>query len=573
MKLPEREAQTQSPSESGQSIVLIALLIIGLIAFAGIATDVGMLFARSSQFTAAVDAATLAGVVDLTDGVDAAIARAAEFLDANGWPILATGELTGTEATTGRGYPEFILTATWPVETYFLRVLGFDEIPVTRSAGAALYSQTDMPTATQAELGMLRTAGQFVMGPESCTAQGDPVSAKWIEPGRFNPLRDFTGGRYTYRIQVPGNFAGDLAVQLFDPDSLNTGMGASAEFERPDWTTGTGTCPTGGEGDSCMIITGEDSSSNPVWLHRVDEVWLPSAGCPARATTNPNGNTVTKYSLYYYDNAEERQDIVAFTTGGTVDQQTDLNWVTPGGLDPDLPLLDFTGHITPAITSSFVITPGLLASIPQDGSNNVSVYLDVEAIAGTSKNGWDVWAGPADVADDLPNNGNQRNLHILRNLDDVSTGGVEIFAQGYLPATSYLFDPLRLPIAAISSAQGGGTIYATVFDFEPPASGPFQFSFSTMRMADRPGHGMEIGEDLSLPQNLLGYNRYLLCSGSTDCNDKWVEPQFNILIPSSTAAVVPTPFYGGYLTVDYTMNADEHVWSVTLHGGRPFLTR
>ena len=177
------------------------------------------------------------------------------------------------------------------------------------------------------------------------------------------------------------------------------------------------------------------------------------------------------------------------------------------------------------------------------------------------------------MAATLPADANQRNLAILRNLSNVSTGGVEIFAQGYLPVTSYLFDPLTLPIAAISSAQGGGTIYATVFDFEAPASGPFQFNFDTMSLTDRPGHGMEIGQDPGLPQNLLGYNRYPLCSGGGDCNNRWVEPQFNILIPSSSSAHFPRPFYGGYLTVDYTMHSDEHVWSVSLAGGRPFLTR
>lgn len=565
MKQPENKVQTGLPSESGQSIVLIALLIVGLIAFAGVATDVGMLFARSSQYTAAVDAATLAGAVDLTESVDAAIARAGEFLAANGWP---TSVLTGTQLTTGRGYPEFVLTATYSVPTYFLHVLGFDEVPVTRSAAAALYTQTDMPTSAQAELGMLRTAGQFVMGPDSCTAQGDPISARWRQDGVANPLRDFTGGRYIYRIQVPDDFSEDLVVQLFDPDPINTRFGNTTSFELSNGATvpsGTEACLSGGDGDACMISTGEPTSSNPVWLHRADEVWVPAAGCPVRSVDDPNGNTVTRYMLYYYDGADNRKELVAFTSGAATDTSTDMKWITPG--------IDFTANITARLTDRFRISTGILNSIPVDGSRNRSVYLDVEAIAGTSKNGWDVWAGPASVAATLPADANQRNLAILRNLRNVSTGGVEIFAQGYLPVTSYLFDPLTLPIAAISSAQGGGTIYATVFDFEAPASGPFQFNFDTMSLTDRPGHGMEIGQDPGLPQNLLGYNRYPLCSGGGDCNNRWVEPQFNILIPSSSSAYFPRPFYGGYLTVDYTMHSDEHVWSVSLAGGRPFLTR
>jgi hypothetical protein len=525
-------------------------MIVGLIAFAGVATDVGMLFARSSQFTAAVDAATLAGAVDLADGVDAAIARAAEFLDANGWPVLATGELTGTEGTTGRGYPEFILTATWPVETYFLRVVGFEEVPITRWAAAALYSETDMPTATQAELGMLRIAGQFIFGPDSCTAQGDPISARWTSAGTINPLRDFTGGRYTYRIQVPEDFGSDpLEIQLFDPDSLNTRFGNTTDVTLTDGTTVSGrTCASSGDGDACLIVTGEGSSSNPVWIHRVDETWTaPGSGCPAPAVDEPSGNTVTDFLLYYFDGNDTQQALATFRSDATTATATDLKWVTPG--------ID----VTSAVTGTFLISNGQLSAVPQDGYGNRSLYLDVETVAGTSKNAWDLWAGPSTVADNLPADGNARDLYILNNLESVGTGGVEVFAQGYLPVTSYLFDPLTLPIAAVSSAQGGGTLYVTTFDFELPASAPFQFNFNTMAMQDRP-------PDLAAP-------RTPLCDGGADCNDEWVEPPFSILIPSITANVDPTPFYGGYLTVDYTMNADEHVWAVSLAGGRPFLTR
>lgn len=585
MKQAEK-AQTGFLSESGQSIVLIALLIVGLIAFAGIATDVGMLFARSSQFTAAVDAATLAGAVDLTNGVDAAIARAAEFLEANGWPILATGDLTGTEATTGRGYPEFILTATWPVETYFLRVLGFDEVPVTRSAAAALYTQTDMPTATQAQLGLLRTAGQFVMGPDSCTAQGDPISARWRDAGTINPLRDFTGGRYTYRIQVPQDFDDALEVQLFDPDSLNTRLDNSTEvrFSTPGRMSEEVSCfATSGPGDACTMRADDELEANPVWLHRIDETWLPppppSTNCPSKRDQEPSGNTVTTYTLYYYDDDDSREILGSFTTGPTTDVHTDLKWVTPGEMTPGIDI-DWTG----TVTGTFRVANGDLDDIPLDASAYRSVYLDVETIAGTSKNGWDLWAGPTETVTGrvglpgLPPDGNDRNLAIIADPRAASNGGVEVFAQGYLPVTAYRFGALQtlpLPLAAVSSAEGGGTLYATVFDFESPASGPLEFGFSTMSMQDRP-------TDLAVP-------RTPSCSGG-DCNDSWVEPQFTLPIPSNNPAdhglpagtPCPTPapnlivcaaFYGGYLTVRYTIAGDEHVWSVSLAGGRPFLTR
>lgn len=582
MKLLDLGVYDVQRNESGQSIVLIALLIIGLIAFAGIATDVGMLFARSSQFTAAVDAAALAGVVDLPEGFNAAIDRSTEFLIAN-WPDMVSAEITGTVSTTGQGYPEFVLTVTLPVPTYFLRVLGFDEVPVTRSAAAALYSQMDMPTATQAELGMLRTAGQFVNGPDSCTAQGDPISARWSTAGMVNPLRDLQGARYTYRIQIPDVFVDDLIedgedldIQLFDPDSLNSRPGETVEIVlsgesaplEPDPT-----CPSLGAGDTCMFYIKEHSPRNPAWLHRLDETWLPSSGCPTQNNVNPNGNTITEYTLYYFNSDDQREDLARFTTGAETDLQTDMAWVTPG--------IDVTANV---VGSFRIASTDFGDPIPLDGNDYYSLYLDVEALTGTSKNGWDVWAGSSDLAESLPSDGNERNQEILSllNLGSIEPSGIEVFAQGYLPVMPYSFvvpldDPLLepLPLAAVSREQGGGTLYATVFGFnwQQPSEAPFQFNFSRLAPNDR-------------PDSLKSLDSYLLpCATTNECNDNWVEPDIVIPIPSGDPgdhgigigtpcpASVCTPFYGGYLTVAYTLASDEHVWSVTLHGGRPFLTR
>lgn len=526
--------------ESGQSIVLIALLLIGLLAFAGLATDVGMLFARSSQFSAAVDAATLAGVVDLGTGLGAAQQRAEEFLDANRWPVSRAITSTASESTSALGYPELTYTVTYPVEPYFLVLLGFDAIPISHSATAAVYSRADMPTATQTEAGILRTAGQYIYGPDSCTTQGDPIASRWSNNGVPNPLWTETGGKYTYRIRIPEDFSADLDVQLFDPDSLNTRFGPT------DSAVPGESCSTSGNGDSCFIPTGEPSNANPVWLHRMDETWAaPAPGgsfCPSRDSSNPNSNTITRYDLFRLDSDGNRVDVSSFTTGSATDLNTDLRWVTPGE----------TAGI-PAMTGTFRVNAG---SVPVDGTGYRNLYLDVSTTAGSSKNGWDLWAGPSSMLSGVPADGNLRNEHILGHLDSFSTEGIEIFAQGYLPTSSYYFAPPSLPVAAVDEALGGNSLAISVFDFEPPAEGPFDFNFSTMAPSDRPS-------GLAAP-------RVPQCNGSFDCNNQWVEPQFRIPIPSIADGV---PFYGGYLQATYGMNSDEHTWSATLPLGRPFLTR
>lgn len=546
-KKDERKAKYSADNEVGQSLVLIAFIIVALLAFAGLATDAGMLFARSSQFSAAIDAATLAGVVDLPAGVGAAEMRAQEFLDANRWPISQAITSTASESSTALGYPQLNYTVTYPVETFFLALLGFDEVPITHSASAAIYSWADMPTATQAELGILRVAGQYVYGPDSCTAQGDPVSASRSDSGVPNPLRTEAGGKYTYRIRVPDSYPGgvELEVQLFDPDALNLRSGNGDVIE----LTGGGTrsdmsCSSSGNGDSCFISTGEDVTANPVWLRRLDETWLDTGGCPIRNESDPSGDTITRYELFNLDDDGNRVDLVAFQSGAASDTQTDMKWVTPGlgGIPAE------TGTV-----GSFRIPAGVVSAITPDQDGYRNIYMDVRTVAGVSKNGWDVWAGPPNGS--LPADGNQRNLYILRNLNSVSSEGVEVFAQSYLPTSSYFFGPPSLPIASVDQSLGGSTISVSVFDFDPPASDPIQFAYSSVTVEDWP----------PVDQNAL-------CSGSMDCNNKWVEPPFNLAIPSPEGTP-PVAFYGGYLTASYSMNNDEHVWSATLPLGRPFLTR
>lgn len=535
---------SEIPHQTGQSLVLIALLLVGILAFAGIATDAGMLFARSSQFSAAVDAAALAGVADLSQGgPDAATVRAAEFLSANGWPTTQAIAIESSETTTALGYPEFNLSVTYPVETYFLGLIGFDEVPVTHSASASIYSWADMPTATQAQMGILRLAGQYIYGPESCSAQGDPVSAKWSASGVPNPLRTETGGTYTYRIRIPPDYGSALEVQLFDPDSLNARLGNTDDAVSGE------SCLSSGNGDSCFILTGEDVNENPVWLRRLDETWVNnSPGCPIRNVNSPTGDTITRYELFRINAEGDRVDIAAFQTGIATDEHTDLQWVTPGKPDD-----------IPAEMGSFLITSEQVAGLQPDQNNFRNVYLDVFTVAGTSRNGWDIWAGPRDTFS--AHDGNERNREILADPASFSTDGIEIFAQGYLPTASYHFDPrgLPLPIASIDQSLGGHSLSLTVFDFE--AAGPFIFTFSTMSQYDWAYPRQDAPPDPPLHPR---------CNGSGDCNNKWVHPPINFELPSREQG---DAFYGGYLQADYRMFNDEHVWTVTLPLGRPFLTR
>jgi hypothetical protein len=74
------------PAESGQSLIILALAFLGLIAMLGLALDLGVLYIERIHLKRAVDAAALAGVVELPSE-EAAMTRAIDYLRANDYAI------------------------------------------------------------------------------------------------------------------------------------------------------------------------------------------------------------------------------------------------------------------------------------------------------------------------------------------------------------------------------------------------------------------------------------------------------------------------------------------------------
>ena len=72
--------------EQGQAIVIIAFAVIALVLFAGLALDAATIYAGQTKLKRAVDAAALAGVVELPIE-NAAAARTRQFMLGNGFNI------------------------------------------------------------------------------------------------------------------------------------------------------------------------------------------------------------------------------------------------------------------------------------------------------------------------------------------------------------------------------------------------------------------------------------------------------------------------------------------------------
>jgi hypothetical protein len=550
------------PNEEGQSIVLIALMIVGLLAMVGLAVDTGFLFARSSQFSSAVDAAALAGVIEMdptAGNLDAPDSRALEFLAANGWPTSTLRTFVSTSTLTVGGIPQYTLTITWPVETFFLGLIGFDDVPITRASTAVYSAQAEIYTPSSYERSQVRKGSQFVLGSGSCSLYGEPVLPERASPPD-TPNADpaHLEGVFRYRIRVPDTYTrtNTVRVELFDADSFNANPNNGAVIEHTDSynggvpDAGFTTCP-GDMGSICALETGESLTAvnqNPYWFVRVDE----NINSDCQHNPSPNGNTVTVYELYYLDDDGARQSLATYTADNST-PATDLNWVTPG-VTPGIPVDSGS-----AGTFDVDVSP-----IPEIDDNQ-HIYMDVTTSGGTARNVFDVHARLPDAfyPSALEPNVNDRNLQLADNPTRFRTDGLAVFAIGRMPLQNYVGDRrVTMPLAPIDSAQGGGTVYSTIFDYDVTAPRGITFTIDSVSAND-----FRIPAQIVADPNPDPLLYQTTCDdGSGDCNNTWLQPQLRMGIPD-------TFFFGGNLEATYVPRENAHTWAVSITSGRPFLSR
>jgi hypothetical protein len=447
--------------------------------------------------------------------------------------------------------------------------------------------------------GRINTTTSMLFGPDICTAFGDPFSphnSVWA-PGSYT---------YTYRIRIPADYPHDtLRVELFDPDSINKDgtsdyivfSDLAQSLNPTQFPPGTHlrTCSNRNRKDACQILTGELTLVgshrdltieliNPFWFVLVDEnrgTGTPGQ-CGAPSSYTPSRNTATLYELYYYvaaaPGSATRMDLAAYTgqTGDGIrdqgDHDTDLRWVSPGG-----PVRFDQPVFVPADNGSFVVdlsqdTPNLVVA-PVTGER--SLYLDVTALSGASKNGFAIWAGP-DHYVNVPSNVNSRNLHLLNNPGAHDSAGVRVEAVDNLPNNINYTISLRMPLAELGPEYAGQTITVTHFDLDAGTRPPLVFHID--RIAFTPDTSWD-GVDWAATDWALSFGGAVDPDGrcfsggaaySFTCNNQWASPPYSITLPTeqncdfdNPTSENCTPFYGGQLMATYYGGSqDSHVWQI-----------
>jgi hypothetical protein len=126
--------------QRGQSLIIVAFLIVALLAAVGLAVDLGLMYVEKVRLGRAVDAAALAGAQELPDE-NVARLRAIDYLRLNGYEENAEG------FSWAWGFPEetdcmnppcphyhLVVSATQQVSLTFMRVLGFETVDVSAHA-------------------------------------------------------------------------------------------------------------------------------------------------------------------------------------------------------------------------------------------------------------------------------------------------------------------------------------------------------------------------------------------------------------------------------------------------------
>jgi hypothetical protein len=392
--------------ERGQMLLVMAMAMVGLLVAAGIAVDVGVLFMRQSQLDRAVDAAALAGVAVLEDGLDGSNTRGMQLLAANGivldqaspcdsvdWDV---HDYCGEQRTgTIPGALRYHIEVHWESETYFMPLIGFDKIPLTGIATAEYFPLVDIFASDTSDMGLVQSSNQSIFGPDICHNFGDPYTPT------SSPWWSELEGVYTYRIIIPTSYPYDkVRVEIFDPDTYNPPNDSYTVYG-VDVSTGSGSCNN--QKNTCLIDTpwgGGGDNPNPFWFVNVDENRIPP--CSDSGPYSRINNTRTLYRLFYYrqsaGGALEEVDL-AFYIG-----KTDYN----GQPSP-------TGQYTPAqaaaegvATNVQWVSPGASGNdlMPAfDGSDKDCVFAELDALYGKGVPSWPasdlcVGAEPTTITED-----------------------------------------------------------------------------------------------------------------------------------------------------------------------------
>ncbi|MGD2102848.1 MAG: Tad domain-containing protein [Acidimicrobiia bacterium] len=219
--------------DSGFSLVWLAMILVLLLGMAGFATDLGWLYLNTVRTQNAVDAAALAGVVNLPGfdpAPDAQAAVTANGLDPTG------GNLVLTPNADNQLHAELSTS----IEPFFMRVFGFDQFNITRDATAEYVKPVPLGSPSNcfgggatAQCPSSEDFWAAVSGRHTQLEDGDPFSTVCdLLPCDFANANYQRGGAYAgyyYGVEVDSSMS-NLQIRVFDAAFAPGGLPGDSTF-------------------------------------------------------------------------------------------------------------------------------------------------------------------------------------------------------------------------------------------------------------------------------------------------------------------------------------------------------
>ncbi len=220
--------------EGGYALIMTALMMIPLLAFAAIGVDVGVWYLQAQKNQRVADAAALAGVVWLPNEAKAR-SVAFEAIEKNGLKPGIDATVSIDRLTSG----SLRVSVSNKSELSFSRIL-LDEFAITR-ASVAEYNPPVAVGSPSNQLGD-PTIWLAVSGYCSVRENGDLRSARWIAAypsaayppapctGSSNPTYD--NGGYLFAVDIPAHPGGAVDIEVYDA-AYNPSSVPDLEFRPP----------------------------------------------------------------------------------------------------------------------------------------------------------------------------------------------------------------------------------------------------------------------------------------------------------------------------------------------------
>jgi Flp pilus assembly protein TadG len=290
-------------SEKGQSIIIIALVFVGLLAFIGLTVDVGVLFISYGNLRRAVDNAALASATRMRDNYETEDLQysAAELLQMNNVSVTRSDVNVETCATT----PGDIalcptdkrklvrVTATVPVKFSFLPVIGFYSTNITASAIAEAASMDVVLVIDNSEsMAKDPSTGSYI-DPATCNYDTGldnddhpeiPYNASYPNiPGECHPFEEvkaaaaYTFGNWVLNHTDPDDEEDRVAVVVFSSGFIPPGQDAfyypdTDSYTAPGSLAGAARIPIKGTGILCPSMAADGTCPDP-WMNSYEDVY------------------------------------------------------------------------------------------------------------------------------------------------------------------------------------------------------------------------------------------------------------------------------------------------------------